>query len=930
MKKYLILIISLFVLSTNVNADENNHVYSVYGKDAICIDAINLAPCSDDVKEIIIIKHDTKHAFLRGLLPIGVYWINGGDPAIAAEAARKYVIDSGNYIGGTPPWWAGKYISGDPCYSYINDNAATCREQNKTYEYYLDVIKNNPFKNKDAERIYDQAMDCYNKRLNYPGPECPMAEIEAALGGFGGVSSDVNAPIWRLTGNSKTTQTWEMKLSMKDMTKDAPVLEGCSVEGDNLKITECQVDNSWEDGETTSKITVERNKTENELTGKIIFKYTGHGGKTGQIKLYKFYKEGVIDTNNPNSQCHNITGYVGHAETMQRYLTVDIDDDDPESPEDEPNIKNGRIEKEIRFEGLDKCEVNPDADGCKPEDEVKVYNKCNEKDECNPSGGTQMYVKQMDLKDIVKTSPYVKEKYQTKFKKINDWCDGLITSETNEINLPGGIMATSGQYFVFEVQPNIKGTMNVHFNTYPEKYEEAYKEALSKANASCGQDETCLIDKKWGEQRLEELPKEKEECITVGENLANEFEYKFEPILKFTYEQDFFDGQTKSLITLPKDSEMVISYEPVKYWPNKSTSESKSLGGSWEKGYEATFIKDLYFRPNTPNYYVITSTGELVENKEGQVASELGYVYEIKHTTYKGKYDLNFEISNLGHGGTKDSNIYKVLKEDWTEEYGWPDETQLRDGITLKNTCSYCNELGIFKRKCNECDEDDFEANQLVPGLIIRNVALNDLFPNDRSDTNWSDIKGITAKEIIESNTDSTISIIQKEKNDQELKNSLKEELATLENKDDLKVKTLKTANVNIYDDNTKAFLEYEIELTTQDMQLIRESTKNINYSRLNECASNSAPSKTNWNYCFTCDSNAKECKSEFLDAYSNMDITENSRLNKWKYFVYDAVTGEGSFKNGSIAALLPGGKYPEFESVAQKNNYLKTYKAMP
>ena len=114
----------------------------------------------------------------------------------------------------------------------------------------------------------------------------------------------------------------------------------------------------------------------------------------------------------------------------------------------------------------------------------------------------------------------------------------------------------------------------------------------------------------------------------------------------------------------------------------------------------------------------------------------------------------------------------------------------------------------------------------------------------------------------------------------------------------------------DIYNDQTKEYLEYEIILTTSDMQLIKQNTakSTYDYGEMPTCPSGTtrtSGTKTDDDYCFICNDDNKECISTFITAYATESdgaySLENTRDNKWKYYI------NNDWKIGSMSSI------PEF-----------------
>lgn len=407
-----------------------------------------------------------------------------------------------------------------------------------------------------------------------------------------------------------------------------------------------------------------------------------------------------------------------------------------------------------------------------------------------------------------------------------------------------------------------------------------------------------------------DLEAKKTECQNALSRYQSSWKYILEPDLTFNYNQKYYDSDSKSIKFSNTKVDMRISKtaeDTDKYFPNvsteindpTSTSGSQSLvtfdqksdssdrlgavygrkktaSGSYEVDVNEPFkdvdtTKDytrdyegvkLYFRPDK-SYYSLVPSG-LIRTSEETISTEsyvqLGYVFNVTITNFQGEYETWFTIAKNGHlevvpsGSSKnDSNIQmrinKYLEENSAD---FTDNSNSIDSSTFSSKCIYCNREVIYERPCTTCEDDPFK-----PNYIYRSVNPSDIDPNDRKSTNdlgnnWSNPKGEAAERRIRA----------------------------LAEQD------------SIYDDASKANLEYEFNLSTKTMQEIKSANKSTNYYDFN----------------LQCNGYGKECVSHFIDQYAS--YTEGR--NKYKYYV------DGDFKVGTMNSVLPDG-YPELEDCPNK-----------
>lgn len=388
-------------------------------------------------------------------------------------------------------------------------------------------------------------------------------------------------------------------------------------------------------------------------------------------------------------------------------------------------------------------------------------------------------------------------------------------------------------------------------------------------------EETYLISKK----QRKNLEKYKEECENKT-NIARDWKYELSPDLDFYYKQKInsLSGGSEEII---EEIPMQISYaSDGKYWINisdrnpilisgsqrgaySSKSHSFKYGGGgtgdektlyydntldYQIGYEQT----LYYKPSTYYYSLVPSGKYVTEVYSGMSAIDIGYVYNIELTNFEDQYETWFEIRNIGHL-MRNTSIKPKLRSNiqysvdlYLEDNkaNYPDHNNDADGKIFTNKCYYDNKQILYKNDCLDCEDPNFVAQ-----FFYRPIAINNLNPNNRTNTNWTTTKGITAKNNIE------------------------------------------LTGINIYDD-TKKYLEYSFTLSPVDMKEIKNYNKSNDYSDFNlQCK------------------NGKECESAFLEDWATKSNTTNllndTRNNKWKYFV------NGVWERGNISNLFTGGIYP-------------------
>lgn len=317
-------------------------------------------------------------------------------------------------------------------------------------------------------------------------------------------------------------------------------------------------------------------------------------------------------------------------------------------------------------------------------------------------------------------------------------------------------------------------------------------------------------------------------------------------------------------------------------------------------------ISMIYFyRPNK-NTFALMNTGEyktLDYSSNDSITQmnglEVGYVYNLELTAYKGQYTTNFIMNNVGYKGSNGGGYTQKLIDDKVNEIGID---------SFASTCNYCNYEMAFKRECPECDPED-PGGEFTAQFYYRSISLSDVNPTDKpeGETNWSDSKGLAAEKAIEAVSGKQII---GNVNDNTYLAMLDENSLNKQNVPDLDYTYLaESSSYDIYDDESREFLEYEITLTPKDMQIIKKNSAkaNFDYAKMNMCGVSIPTTKDVDNdYCFKCNNDMKECESSFVTAFFSEETDLNkTRTKKWKYYV------NGLFCKGSINSCL-GGTYPD------------------
>ena len=545
----------------------------------------------------------------------------------------------------------------------------------------------------------------------------------------------------------------------------------------------------------------------------------------------------------------------------------------------------------------------------------------------------------------------------------NNYCM-LLTSENNDIYFPGTAIATSGRFFVFNElnneectksmnpgancfrQPYILGKIDVTMHTNYEKWDTDYESAYEKEKDSYNKwqnDKKTTSEQMYKINKLkrETLEKYKTEC-EAHNNLAEYWKYNLNPELKFNYTQKVYGGKNRSEV-IKETVDMVVSNSSVKYWPQVSTDinckyeNSKgsnktyliSYGNVKEEktftsieNYNAKCEQTLYYHPKKITYATLPTGLYILQDEKYQSnpvsmlnnGLEIGYVYNVQLTTYEGTYTTSFSFDKLGYRDLNGNSKLQIALNRYKQE------NNLKE---ISSECVYCNQEGEFKRICEVCDDPN--QPELGASFIYRTIALDNVTPNERENTNWSDEKGIKAKESIEALSGDKIITFNSNNNE----------------KANLLIKNENNNNMtllagNIYNDQSKEYLEYEFTLTSKDMKIIKENSTryDFSYGDISFCSNNyinnNVIKDANYDYCYSCNSDGKECKSSFIDAFGVSSITENSRKTKWKYFI----NGKWEYGNWNTIAkkyqYLEGfenGRYPD---PYNQEAFIEKYKNWP
>lgn len=411
----------------------------------------------------------------------------------------------------------------------------------------------------------------------------------------------------------------------------------------------------------------------------------------------------------------------------------------------------------------------------------------------------------------------------------------------------------------------------------------------------------ALSTYKDAKRRREQLEEDKKQCQDTNKKFDSSWKYILDPDLTFTYTQQYYDSVSGNTKVLEQEIELVKSEESDnKYWTKTSKLPSKTGSSSFNKSVnfnqaennkyegatygggstrvEADFLgvdeteedspnskqsweADLFYKP-TVGYYSLVPSGLYITDQQMSSAPDalnIGYVFNVQITNYQGKYRTWFTIENNGHleiepkGKSKnESNVQYRINQKLTTE-----------GNVFESLCVYCNREVIYDRNCPTCcigPDCENDPDKFYPNYVYRTINPSNMDPNNRKDSgdlgnNWSDAKGEAAE------------------------NRIKQ----------IGIKD------GMFDDSADSeTLEYVFNLDTKTMQEIKKYNKNSNYYDWSNGYSGSL---------FSCNEDGKECISSFVTRYAS----NTSGRQKYKYYI------DGTFKEGTIKQLLPGG-YPDVE----------------
>ena len=381
----------------------------------------------------------------------------------------------------------------------------------------------------------------------------------------------------------------------------------------------------------------------------------------------------------------------------------------------------------------------------------------------------------------------------------------------------------------------------------------------------------------------------KKQCESKSK-VATNWNYYLEPELTFSYKQKFLNTSNNLSEYLTETVDLKISTSEEKYWPkvtkepeqvSKSGSPvastasvsygrnatggyavSESFAHDVTTDYSVVYKQTLYYIPEV-KYYSLLPDGKYVTEEQITQSTnylDVGYVFNVKLTTYQGEYETWFDIKHMGHLMQSPtikpkplSNI-QILVNQYLEDHA--EELNLKNvsNKTYVNKCYYSDEEILFQTECPLCT--DVENGVFKPQYFSRVIASTNLNPSERTlGVNWSDPKGVRAKELIESAGDS------------------------------------------IYDDRSE-FLEYSFTLGPNEMADIKKNvnreTDETTYGdfKLSNCVF------------------GKQCESPLLtalaDSSGTLTLLEKTRTTGWKYYI------NGDWVRGSIKEDLVGGVYPD------------------
>ena len=356
--------------------------------------------------------------------------------------------------------------------------------------------------------------------------------------------------------------------------------------------------------------------------------------------------------------------------------------------------------------------------------------------------------------------------------KDNTYCQ-MFTSEKQYISYPSVAEATSGRFFVFKQQPYILGEVEGIFYTDVDRWSKDFDIALKlekdffKALQDAKNDEDITDLTPYQEaynsaqRERQKIQNYKSECERKSD-LVNKWKYYFEPELTFYYEQEYFDTELNKKNKVVEKVPMKVSYQAEKYWPNESDKTPILTKSSTKKGqnrkiisypgysedsfaydtteqYQIGYKQTLYYIPSE-KYFSLIPNGKYVTNVNQYDATNLldvGYVFNVKLTTYKGEYTTWFTVNHLGHlmqspkiKPKSISNLQAVLNQYLLENkniLNIADQDKKIDGSEFVNKCIYKDKEILYKRDCATCEDD----NKFEVQYYSKIVSNENLFPNE-------------------------------------------------------------------------------------------------------------------------------------------------------------------------------------------------------
>lgn len=341
-----------------------------------------------------------------------------------------------------------------------------------------------------------------------------------------------------------------------------------------------------------------------------------------------------------------------------------------------------------------------------------------------------------------KTNGYLDDLYmEDLISKDNNYCQ-MFVSEDIDITYPGTIETVSGRYFKLRNNPKIESKANATFRIARARLNADKHNATTQAQKD-------LIAK---------YEQECEKAIEIKEN----WEYSVNPKLTFYYKANVYDKEEA------KTFEKISAFE-LEQIENKPSCELKP-GGTADL-QTITCESKIEFRPQYK--YILPISGRVVTSKveaKDTNALDLGNVLTVDVTNTKGEYYTWFKLENLGHKFSqtdkyKDNNdkpnvqalVENYVKDnedlfithDPNKEFFEENEVD----FSYLNACEYKNIQQLITPP-NECPPEDKDGNkkkcQSTPQYYFRSISIDNVNPQEKKDTNWSNGKGVSAKERIE------------------------------------------------------------------------------------------------------------------------------------------------------------------------------------